>query len=88
MGGLLASSQFIVIVVSVVLAVVTSVFVIIVIAIMVSRALAAGVSSRVPGWEWSPCFWAFWQWHAGMEKAGDQLIPIFFDRGFVNPIAQ
>ena len=84
----MASLQFIVIVVSVVVAFVASIVVIVVVAIVIGRALAAGVSSRAPGWEWSPCFWAFWQWRARMEKAGDQLIPIFFVGGFVNPITQ
>jgi hypothetical protein len=72
-------------VVSVIVAVIISIFITVVVTIIISRASAAGVSSCAPGWEWSPCFWAFWQWCARIEKAGDQLIPIFFVGGFVNP---
>ena len=66
---------------------VISIFIVVVITNIISRVLAADVSSCMPGWEWSTCFWAFWQWCARIEKAGYQLIPIFFVGGFVDPVA-
>ena len=83
----MAFSRFVVTVISVIVAIVISIFIIVVVAFVISRALVAGVSSCEPGWEWSPCFWAFWQWHARIEKAGYQLIPLFFVGGFVDPVA-
>jgi hypothetical protein len=85
----LAFSRFIVtVVISVIVVVGISIFIIVVVAFVISRAsLVAGVASCAPGWEWSPCFWALWYWRAGIEKAGYQLIPIFFIGGFVNPVA-
>ena len=68
------------------MAAIISIFIIVVIAIVTSRALAAGVSLCAPGWEWSPCFWVFWQWRARIEKVGYQLIPIFFVGGFMDPV--
>ncbi len=86
-GGLLAFSRFIVTVISVIVVVVVSIFIIVVVAFVISRASVAGVASCAPGWEWSSCFWALWYWRARIEKAGYQLIPIFFIGGFVNPVA-
>ena len=84
---MLSFSRFVVTVISVILVIVVSIFIIIVVAFVISRASVAGVASCAPGWEWYPCFWALWYWHARIEKAGYQLIPIFFIRGFVNPVA-
>ena len=83
----MAFSRLVVTVISVIVVVVISIFIIVVVAFVISRASVAGVASCAPGWEWSPCFWALWYWHARIEKAGYQLIPIFFIRGFVNPVA-
>ncbi len=82
----MAFSRFVVTVISVIVVVAISIFIIVVIAFVISRASVAGVSLCAPGWEWSPCFWALWCWRARIEKAGYQLIPIFFIRGFVNPV--
>jgi len=82
---LVVFSRFVVTVISVIVAVAISIFIIVVVAFVISRALVAGVSSCAPGWEWSPCFWAFWQWRGRIEKAGYQLILIFFVGGFVDP---
>ena len=83
----MAFSRFIVIVSSVIVAVVISIIIIVVVANIINMASAAGVSTCAPGWEWSPCFWALWYWRARIEKAGYQLIPIFFIRGFKDPVA-
>ena len=83
----MAFSRFVVTAISVIVAVVISIFIIVIIAFVISRASVAGVASCAPGWEWSPCFWALWYWRARIEKAGYQLIQIFFIGGFVNPVA-
>ena len=83
----MAFCRFVVTIISVIVVVVISIFIMVVVAFVISRALVAGVASCAPGWEWSPCFWAVWYWHARIEKAGYQLVPIFFIRGFVNPVA-
>ena len=80
-------TQFVVTIISVIVVVVISIFIIVVVAFVISRVSVAGVASCAPGWEWSPCFWALWYWCARIEKAGYQLIPIFFVGGFVDPVA-
>ena len=84
---MLAFSQFVVTIISVIAVVVISIFIIVVVAFVISRASGAVVASCVPGWEWSPCFWVLWYWRARIEKVGYQLDPIFFIRSFVNPVA-
>jgi hypothetical protein len=83
----LAFSPLVVTVISVIVVIVISIFIIVVDAFVISRASVAGVALCAPGWEWYPCFWALWYWRARIEKAGYQLIPIFFIRGFVNLVA-
>ena len=83
----MAFSRFVVTVISSIVVVVISIIIVVVVAFVISRASVAGVASCAPGWEWSPCFWALWYWRARIEKAGYQLIPIYFIRGFVYPVA-
>ncbi len=84
---MLVFSQFVVTVISVIVVVVISIFIIVDVTFVISRASVAGGASRAPGWEWSLCFWALWYWHARIEEAGYQLIPIYFIRSFMYPVA-
>ena len=83
----MAFSRLVVTVISGIVVVVLSIIIIVIVAFVISRASVAGVASCAPGWEWYPCFWVLWYWRARIEKAGYQLIPIFFIGGFVDPVA-
>ena len=43
---------------------------------------------RLPGWEGAPVIRSIWERRGGVEKALNQLAPVFLVRGFVNPISQ
>ncbi len=82
----MAFLRFVISIVGIVSVIISVVVVIDVVSVVISRESIVGGSSRAPQWKQSPGFWMFWQWRAGVEEAVDQLTPVFFVRGFMDPI--
>ncbi len=80
-------SRFAISIVSVVSVVISVVVVLIVVSVVISRASIVGGTLRAPQLKRSPGFWTIRQRCAGVEEAVDQLIPVFFIGGFMDPIS-
>ncbi len=79
--------RFFISVVGIVSVVISIIVVVVVLPVVISRASIVGGLSRAPQWKQSPGFWTFWQRRAGVEKAVNHLILVFFVGGFMDPIS-